>query len=105
MKVNSIYTAANHRNIKQGVGYSGYLRAIKACRVALQVVILAALALIALSGCASKTQIKEVLVPQKCEVSPKFRPAKSGEAVKDLQNALVYTELLEADLRVCRGER
>ena len=107
MVVNKFEIAAEHRNIRQG-SCGGCLRFIKRLafwRMLWQFAILALLALVAF-GCASpKTQIKEVLIPQKCEVSKKYRPAKSGEVVQDLQNALVYTELLEADLRICRGEK
>lgn len=107
MTKNNFEITAEYRNIRQD-NCGGCLRLIKKLsfwRALWQITILTVLALVAF-GCASpKTQIKEVLVPQKCEVTRKYRPQKSGEAVQDLQNALVYTELLEADLRVCRGEK
>ena len=106
MVVNKFEIAAEHRNIRQG-SCGGCLRLIKRLafwRMLWQFPILALLALVAF-GCASpKTQIKEVLIPQKCEVSAKIRPIYKGEVVEDLRQTLVYIELLEQDLQICRGE-
>lgn len=60
---------------------------------------------IVLSACAEKIVYKEVLVPQICPVSEKTRPIYSKDIQKDLSNVLIYTELLEADLKVCRGQK
>lgn len=108
MVANKLYTATNHRNIKQGVGYGGCLRLmkrLKLCRIFFQMLILAALVLIAFSGCSEKIAYKEVYLPQKCELTPKARPLKTDKVTQDLKQALVYTELLEQDLAICRGEK
>lgn len=52
-------------------------------------------------GCGVK--YKEVLVPVKCSVSDKTRPLYTKNVVKDFKNILIYTELLEADLKICKG--
>ncbi len=79
------------------------IKSRKAWQIALNLVILGLLAFMAF-GCAAKTEYKEVLIPQKCEVTKKIRPIYKGEVVEDLRQTLVYTELLEADLQICRGE-
>lgn len=70
----------------------------------LSLIFLAALLLIALSGCGEKVVFKEVLVPQKCSVSVKNRPLYTQDILNDTRNLLIYTELLECDLKACRGE-
>ena len=69
----------------------------------LSVAFFIALTLIAFCGCAEKVAYKEVFVPQKCSVLQKPRPAKTGELLKDFDTILIYTELLEQDLNICRG--
>ena len=96
-----------HRNEKKGRVFALITKALKNRRfylVALHAVILATLALFALTGCAEKCELKEVLVPVKCPVSPKTRPIFTRDIVADLRQTLIYTELLEADLKVCLGE-
>lgn len=90
--------------LNECVGFKGILKAPKTYRIALQVLILAALILVGLSGCAAKIEYKEVLVPQKCEVTKKYRPAQTGDILGDFKGVLVYTEMLESDLAVCLGE-
>ena len=94
-------------NIRQSNGLLAravsFIKSRKALKFALNMAVLALLAFMAL-GCAEKIEYKEVLIPQKCEVSAKIRPIYKGEVVEDLRQTLVYTELLEQDLQICRGE-
>lgn len=107
-RANNPYTASNRRNIKQGELNAGFARLIKSRKfwsVCLQVAFLLTLALIAFVGCSQKGIINEVYIPQKCEVTKKVRPLKTGQLVQDFKQTLIYTELLEQDLAVCRGEK
>lgn len=74
-------------------------------RIVLHLVFFAMLALFALYGCAQKLEYKEVFLPQKCEVSKKTRPPYTQNLSEDVKNILIYTELLEADLKLCLGEK
>lgn len=108
IQANNPYTARSRRNIKQGVLFAGFLRLIQSRKfwhAALQVAFLLTLALIAFVGCSQKGVINKVYVPQKCEVSKKPRPLYTGLVVQDLKQTLIYTELLEQDLALCRGEK
>ena len=108
IQANNPYTARSRRNIKQGVLFAGFLRLMKSRKfwhAALQVAFLLTLALIAFVGCSQKGVINEVYIPQKCEVSKKPRPLYTGILVQDLKQTLIYTELLEQDLALCRGEK
>lgn len=71
----------------------------------LQITFLTLLALFVFTACAGKCELKEVFVPVKCEVTPKIRPLFTNELVEDLRQTLIYTELLETDLRLCLGEK
>ena len=108
IQANNPYTARTHQNIKQGEKYAGFLRLMKSRKfwqATLQLFFLAMLAGFVLVGCASKSCLEEVYLPQKCAVSKKPRPLYTGLVVQDLKQALIYTELLEQDLALCRGEK
>lgn len=96
-----------HRNEKKGRVFALITKALKG-RIfwirLLNALILSAIALFVLTACAGKCELKEVLVPTKCPVSPKPRPIFTGDVVSDLKQTLIYTELLEADLKVCLGD-
>lgn len=57
-------------------------------------------------SCARDVEIryKEVLLPSKCEVVKRHRPPQSGSVVEQIARLLGYIELLEKDIKVCRGE-
>ena len=69
----------------------------------MKLISLTVLMALVLSGCATKVRYKEVLVPQKCEVSTKTRPLYTKNVVRDFKNVLIYTELLEQDIKICKG--
>ncbi|PAF51284.1 hypothetical protein BKH44_06145 [Helicobacter sp. 13S00477-4] len=56
--------------------------------------------LILLEGC-SYPIYQKVLVPTKCGIELREKPARSGDVTKDIQRLLGYMELLEEDLRFC----
>ena len=47
---------------------------------------------------------EEVKVPIKCNIEPTAKPTYSNNLELDLQNILIYDELLQADLKACMGE-
>lgn len=99
MKTNNLYqerqkSAFNFKFLKQRRFWQSFVSFI----------FFATLLLIALSGCSEKVVFKEVLVPQKCSVSVKNRPLYTQDILNDTRNLLIYTELLECDLKACRGE-
>ncbi len=57
-----------------------------------------------LCGCA-RVEYVEVLVPQKCNVAKRERPKQSFDMGKDVKNVLIYTQMLEVDIKKCRGEK
>lgn len=57
-----------------------------------------------LSGCA-RIEYVEVLVPQKCSVAKRERPSKSGKVSVDVKAIFAYTQALERDLKMCRGDK
>lgn len=96
-----------YRHEKKGKRFALITKALKGRLFwikALQIAFLALLVLFVFTACAGKCQLKEVFVPVKCEVTPKIRPLFTGEVVADLRQTLIYTELIEADLRLCLGE-
>ncbi|WP_104748583.1 hypothetical protein [Helicobacter cetorum] len=52
-------------------------------------------------GCAKKIIYSQVKVPIKCDVSMPERPLKSLDSLEYLKQLLVYTEILEQDLKFC----
>lgn len=60
-----------------------------------------------LTGCAFKERIvyQDVLVPTKCKVKETKRPVKHENETEltYLKKILIYTEVLEKDLRYCTG--
>lgn len=57
-----------------------------------------------LCGCTTMRIYEEVKVPIKCNIEPTPKPTYSNNLELDLQNILIYDELLQADLKVCMGE-
>lgn len=57
-----------------------------------------------LSGCA-RVEYVEVLIPTKCNVAKRERPKRSGKVNKDVIAIFAYTQALEQDLKMCRGEK
>lgn len=56
-----------------------------------------------LVGCATKTEIKYVYVPTKCEVDMPPRPTTSKYDAFYLKEVLIYTEKLENIIEFCRN--
>lgn len=97
-----------YRHEKKGKRFALITKALKGRLFwikALQITFLTLLALFVFTACAGKCELKEIFVPVKCEVTPKIRPLFTNELVEDLRQTLIYTELLEADLRLCLGEK
>lgn len=64
------------------------------------------LSLVLFSGCALQSvKTTEVLIPTQCGVAKRERPSKSGKVNKDVIAIFAYTQSLEQDLKICRGER
>lgn len=60
---------------------------------------------LSLLGCASEVvQYKEVYLPQKCEVVKRERPKREGSLSFQVASIFAYVEVLEQDLKLCRGE-
>ena len=57
-------------------------------------------------SCARETEIryKEVFIPSKCEIVKRHRPDTSGSVLEQIIKLLGYIELLEKDIKICRGE-
>ncbi|MFP6109468.1 hypothetical protein ACLGA6_03185 [Helicobacter pylori] len=53
------------------------------------------------SACAKKIIYKEVKIPVKCDIIIPTRPSEHLEALEYLQALLIYTEMLENDLKFC----
>lgn len=57
---------------------------------------------IALTGCStSQVEYVEKKVPVKCEVKKTQLPAYADDPLVDVPNILIYTEVIEEDLRFC----
>lgn len=52
-------------------------------------------------GCASNVVYRPTYIPTKCQIDLPKKPQKLGNEVKDIQNILIYTELLEFNLKFC----
>lgn len=54
-------------------------------------------------GCAPQTRVvyKDVYIPIKCDASLPDKPAQTRDLARDLANILIYTEILERNLRYC----
>ena len=48
---------------------------------------------------------KEVYVPTKCDIQTTPKPTYTGKLEKDLQNILIYDEVIQKDLEFCRGTK
>lgn len=61
---------------------------------------------LAFSACSvePKIEYREKLVPVKCDIPKTKLPAYTGVLEQDIPNILVYTEILEADLKQCTGK-
>lgn len=59
-----------------------------------------------LNACAYNTETiyKEVKIPVKCNIRRMERPTYKGELMIDLQNLLIYSDLIENNLNFCLGE-
>lgn len=56
------------------------------------------------TACSPITIYEEVKVPIKCTLPPTPKPTYSNNLEIDLSNILIYDELLQEDLKTCRGE-
>lgn len=45
---------------------------------------------------------KEVKIPVQCAVDKQERPIYTGKILKDFENLLIYSEIIERDLEFCR---
>ena len=63
--------------------------------------------IIFITGCSvePKIEYREKLVPVKCEIPKTELPAYTGDVFSDIPNILIYTEILEADIKQCTGEK
>lgn len=52
------------------------------------------------TGC-TRNVYKEVYVPTKCQITPTPKPKPTGKLEKDLQQILIYDELIQKDLEFC----
>ena len=59
-----------------------------------------------LSGCAYNTETiyKEVKIPVKCNIKRMGKPTYKGDLMLDLQNLLIYSDLIENNLDFCLGK-
>lgn len=59
-----------------------------------------------LASCSTKRQIeyRQVLVPVKCEIPDRQRPSRQSDVLETLKAILIYTNLLEKDLKICKGK-
>ncbi|MGL2755565.1 hypothetical protein ACQJ8V_07650 [Helicobacter pylori] len=62
---------------------------------------LACVLVISFSACAKKVIYREVKVPIKCDIEIPTRPSEHLEALDYLRALLIYTEMLENDLKFC----
>lgn len=58
------------------------------------------------NACAYNTETiyKEVKIPVKCNIKRMPKPQYSNDLLKDLQNILIYSDLIENNLNFCLGE-
>ncbi|WRB89178.1 hypothetical protein KVC24_03470 [Helicobacter pylori] len=56
---------------------------------------------VSFSACAKKIIYREVKVPIKCDIEIPTRPSEHLEALEYLRALLIYTEMLENDLKFC----
>ncbi|UOR37127.1 hypothetical protein MPF94_04055 [Helicobacter pylori] len=56
---------------------------------------------VSLTACAKKVFYREVKVPIKCNIETPARPSEHLEALEYLRALLIYTEMLENDLKFC----
>ena len=80
------------------------LKSIK--RISIGVVLLIAVIIATITGCATTTKREAVYIPTKCKTKPipKPTPSKDSSISQDVAEILQYTEMLERDLEFCRGE-
>lgn len=57
-----------------------------------------------ITGCTKHTIYTPTYMPTKCDIELPQRPIRNGNEVIDMQNALIYTELLEFNLKFCIGQ-
>ncbi|WP_394908909.1 hypothetical protein [uncultured Helicobacter sp.] len=63
-------------------------------------IILCGVIILLTAGCA-RNVYKEVYVPTKCQITPTPKPTYTGKLEKDLQNILIYDEVIQKDLEFC----
>lgn len=56
-----------------------------------------------LAGCATKEYV-EIAVPIRCDIELPPRPNQGKNNYDTIRDILIYTELLEKAIRVCKGE-
>ncbi|WQR65296.1 hypothetical protein KVD00_02925 [Helicobacter pylori] len=56
---------------------------------------------VSFSACAKRVIYQEVKVPIKCDIEIPTRPSEHLEALEYLKALLIYTEMLENDLKFC----
>lgn len=53
------------------------------------------------NGCATRTIYQPTNIPVKCDIDLPKRPTKHNNEVENIKNLLIYTELLEVNLKFC----
>ncbi|GAA8341358.1 hypothetical protein KVD47_02485 [Helicobacter pylori] len=67
----------------------------------MKLLFLALVCSVSFSACAKKVIYHEVKVPVKCDIEMPSRPSAHLEALEYLRALLIYTEMLENDLKFC----
>ena len=70
------------------------------------VIVLIAVILATITGCATTTKREAVYIPTKCKTKPipKPYPNKEYSVSDEVAEIFKYTEMLERDLEFCRGD-
>lgn len=70
------------------------------------VIVLIAVILATITGCATTTKREAVYIPTKCKTKPipKPYPSKDSSVSEEVAEIFKYTEMLERDLDFCKGE-
>ncbi len=74
--------------------------------ISIGIIVLIAVILAVLTGCAITTKREAVYIPTKCKTKPipKPIPSKESSVSEEVAEIFKYTEMLERDLEFCRGK-